>query len=222
MAELLTPYNTPLSQAQMEVNAPIIASYLLSKGWTMQAICGALGNWESECKLNPNDPQTDAAGFPSSASSRSGGFGFAQWTPCGSKILWYCEQKGLTPTQGDNNPAADLALQIEYHEYECTQGYQGTGSKTWFSNKGYSYTWEEYKQSTDDPAELARAYYWQYERSAAGTPGPRPAQAVAWYEFLTGIDLPDVPTPGPGATRSGLRALDLILYTRRRYKGFVV
>lgn len=216
MASYLNPYNTPLGSEDMKTNAKFLASYLLAQGWTMHAICGALGNWESECKLNPNDPQTDASGFPSSSSSRAGGFGLAQWTPCGGKILTYCENKGLTPTASDDNPAGTIEIQIEYHEWECINGYNG--GKTWYSNHGYSYSWADYKASTDDPSELATAYYWQYERSASGSPGTRPAQATAWYEYLTGIDLPDV-----GPVLSGKMSLmDLILYTKRGRKMIVV
>ena len=42
------------------------------------------------------------------------------------------------------------------------------------------------KRSTDNVATLATAYYWQYERSAAGAVGSRPQQAIAWYNYLSG------------------------------------
>lgn len=223
MAEYLTPYNRGLTRDEMEINARYFAAYLLGKGWTLQAICGALGNWESECKLNPNDPQNDANGFPTSSSSRSGGYGLAQWTPCSNKILWWCEQKGITPTRSDDSPAGSFEMQIEYHEYECKYGLKGSGDKTWYSNHGYSYSWEEYKTSTDDPAVLANAYYWQYERSAALDPATRPNQAIAWYNFLSGSDLPDVPGGGGSVTLPGKMSLNqLLLYTKRRPRRCVV
>ena len=32
----------------------------------------------------------------------------------------------------------------------------------------------------------ATAYYWQYERSAANSPGSRPSNARKWYNYLSG------------------------------------
>lgn len=223
MAGYVNPYNTPLGEDDMKTNASFLASYLLAQGWTMQAICGALGNWQSECTLNTNDPQF-ASHYPNGGRVNAegepddGGFGLPQWTPYTNKIHWYCQQKGITPTASDDNPAADYQLQIEYHEYECKYGLKGTGAATWYSNHGYSYTWEEYKKSTDDPGELARAYYWQYERSYAANPATRPNQAIAWYEYLTGITLPDV---GP-VLAGKMKLLDLILMSKRGRKMIVV
>ena len=70
------PYKKVLSQSQMEVNAVWLRNYLQNRGWSLNAIAAALGNWESECTLNPNRPQR--ADFPNSS---GGGFGLPQWTP---------------------------------------------------------------------------------------------------------------------------------------------
>lgn len=177
--EYLTPYRRYLNKSEQEVNASAFASYLLSQGWTLQAISAALGNWESECKLNPNYPQN--SGYPT---TQSGGFGLPQWTPWGSRYGAWLTENGIESLATDDNPAARVENQIAFHEYSCIYG-QGPGKADWYSNHGYSYTWSAFKKSTDDPRELANAYYWQYERSGAGDPGTRPEQAATWFEFLT-------------------------------------
>ena len=68
------------------------------------------------------------------------------------------------------------------HEYEGVNGYNGNA--TWYDNHGYSYTWEEWKHSTNDVEELATAYYYQYERSASGAPGDRPTYARKWWDYF--------------------------------------
>lgn len=204
MSTYYNPYNTPLTQSQMETNAIWLYERLSSSGWTLNAICGALGNWESECTLNPNDPQY-ASYYPSgNRPDGAGGFGLAQWTPYTTKLHWYCQRQGIVPSASDSNPAGTMEIQLAYHEYECTYGLQGdSGRKTWYSNNGYSYSWSAYKASNDDVEELAAAYYWQYERSAAGSTGSRPSQARKWYNFLKNYigggsnPDPDVPTPDP-------------------------
>lgn len=185
-----TPYNRSLTQSEMEENALIIAQMLRASGWTLEAIAGALGNFQSECTLNPNDPER-ATGFPTSSESRTHGFGLPQWTPWYNRYGAWCNNNGIGISATDANPAGKIAPQLAYLEYECVYGYNG--GKTWYSNHGYTYTWTEYKTSNDPPETLATAFYWQYERSAAADPGNRPAQARAWYTFLGDHALADIP-----------------------------
>lgn len=173
------PYRKALSSAQMQTNAVWLRNYLQTQGWTLNAIAGALGNWQSECTLNPNRPQR--AGWPSDS---GGGFGLAQWTGWYKKYGKWCISQNIGFSASDNNPAGRMEPQIAYHEYECTHGLNG--GKTWYNNRGYHYTWDQWKHSYDSPDVLATAYYWQYERSAANSPGSRPGNAVAWYNFLSG------------------------------------
>ena len=180
------PYNRGIIVDQEQENARILWGILQSMGWTLEAACGALGNWESECNLNTNDPQF-ASGFPTSETSRDGGFGLAQWTACGDKILWYAQQQGVAVTPTDDNPAADPRFQLTYHEWECVNGLQGTGRKTWYEYNQYYLPWADYKRSTKSPEDLAVIYYWSYERSGAMDPGSRPAQARKWYDYLSAV-----------------------------------
>ena len=173
------PYKKALSTAQMQTNAVYFRNYLQNQGWSLNAIAAVLGNWQSECTLNPNRPQKST--FPSTT---GGGFGLPQWTPWGKKYGAWCRQNNIAIMARDDNPSGEFEPQIAYHEYECTNGYNG--GRTWFNNHGYHYTWSQFKVSTDAPETLAAAYYWQYERSAAHDPGTRPSQARSWYTYLSG------------------------------------
>lgn len=185
-----SPYNRSLTQSEMEENAVIIARMLRASGWTLEAIAGALGNFEAECTLNPNDPES-STGFPTSSASRSHGFGLPQWTPWYNRYGAWCNANGIAISATDENPAGKITPQLAYLEYECVHGYNG--GKTWYNNHGYSYTWTQYKMSTDSPETLAKAFYWQYERSGANDPTTRPAKARAWYTFLGGQSLTSLP-----------------------------
>lgn len=161
---------------QGAINATWFAWWLSGLGWSKNAICAALGNWEVETLLNPNYPQN--AQFPA---TRTGGFGMPHWTPWYDKIgAWALNQYGLTATNTDDNPLADFVLQMEYHYYDATRSGGG-----WLNRGGYSYSFKEWTKSHDDPETLADAYYWQYERSAAGGSGNRPDRARKWFDYFT-------------------------------------
>ena len=173
-------YNVAAHESDAIRNCRYFAWFLLRQPyrWSLNAICAALGNWEVETLLNPNYPQS--ANFPT---AQSGGFGMPQWTPWYDKYgMWVRINYGLVASATDDNPLADFALQMEYHEHECVNGYNGR--KTWYNNKGYSYSWENWKHSTDDVKTLASAYYYQYERSGAGAPGTRPEKAKKWWDYF--------------------------------------
>lgn len=173
-------YNVAANKADAIQNCRYFAWFLLRNPykWSLNAICAALGNWEVETLLNPNYPQS--ADFPT---EQGGGFGMPHWTPWYDKYgMWVRINYGLVASATDDNPLADFALQMDYHEYECVNGYNG--GKTWYNNGGYSYSWEDWKKSTDDVETLASAYYYQYERSGAGDPGTRPEKAKKWWYYF--------------------------------------
>ena len=45
--------NMYLERSQMKDNAQYIADYLISNGWTQNAVAGILGNMERESTMNP-------------------------------------------------------------------------------------------------------------------------------------------------------------------------
>lgn len=198
----ITTYNKNLTNDEMKQNATYFKGVMQSRGWSINAIAAAFGNWQSECRLNTNNPEK--SGYPS---YHGGGFGLPQWTPWYRKYGRWCEENNIQNVANDNNPAADINKQLDYHDYECKYGDvhnpDKPGGATWYSYKRgdirYSYSWSGFKVATDDVAYMARAYYWQYERSNGGTDESadrRAKQAVEWYKYLTGSSPgPDPPTP---------------------------
>ena len=65
-------------------NAKEIYNFFISKGWTVNAICGMLGNmhWESDGL----EPDINEMG--------GGGYGLVQWTP-GTKLKSWAEGRNL-------------------------------------------------------------------------------------------------------------------------------
>lgn len=197
------PYHTPfgkgLTQSQMEDNATYFANIMRNRGWSDNAIAAVFGNWQSECKLNTNYPEKKRNQVEQYPVAKSPGFGLPQWTPWYYKYGKWCEANNIQNVASDDNPAADIIHQLDYHDYECINGYITAGgehSPTWLNRQGYNYTWENFKKSTDSVNELAQAYYWQYERSDAQSVGKRGEQAIKWYNFLQGVS-PDPNPPAP-------------------------
>lgn len=63
-------------------NARIIASTLCAEGWTINAVCGMLGNMWCESHVNPGIWQGCIEG------NLGGGFGLVQWTPATKYFNW--------------------------------------------------------------------------------------------------------------------------------------
>lgn len=158
-----------------------------ANGWTLNAIAGWLGNVEAECGMNPGLYEGRKIGD-------SNGFGLVQWTP-GTKLRNWLAEEGLTPDYDPRN-------QIWRMAWEMQNGEQ------WYGVSGYgNMTFYEFSQSTKDPGYLAEAFYFSYERSAAGQAGTRPDKAEKWYKYL----LENPPQSGKVKSRS-----NLIYYMKRR------
>ena len=191
MPHYYKPFNTALSSDEMKVNARFIWNYLGSRGWSLDAVCGMLGNFEAESTINPNrveNSQKDR--WPNWGNY---GFGVAQWTPWYTKQKsdgsWYdaanyhgsnnptygywAEQNGYTVSTDGSGTIGNFEPQLEYINANL-----GTGSgKTWVQN---------YKKTNVGPEQAAKDFYVYYEKSQAGTWGTRPDKAVKWYEYLSG------------------------------------
>lgn len=172
-----------LSQSQMEVNATYIYSYLLDKGWTVNAIAGLLGNMQHESALNPGRWEGNDVG--------SGpGYGLVQWTPFSKYTNWCSEQGYSDPSEMDNN-LARIIWEIENHVQ-------------YYATDDYPESFLQFTLSEQTPYYLACAFAFNYERSWValyGTPAEKEAlrqkrggSANDWYEYLTG-ETPTPPTP---------------------------
>jgi hypothetical protein len=154
--------NRYLNMDEMTVNAQYILDYLLPLGWTKNAICGMLGNMQTESTINPAIWQ----GLDSS--NTSGGFGLVQWTPS-TKYTDWCTSQGLVYTEMDSNLKRIL--------YEVDNNIQWINSNMTFT---------EFTQSTDTPYNLAMNFLSSYERPANPDQPNRGTQAENWFNTLTG------------------------------------
>lgn len=183
--------NRFLTQAEMENNARYIWNYLGSRGWSINAVAGMLGNMQTESTINPGIWENLNEG------NTSGGFGLVQWTPA-TKLIGWANTQHIDYTEMDT--------QLERIEYELANNIQ------YYPTSSYPETFAEFKVSTKDPYYLGMAFLANYERPAVANQPKRGTQAQKWYEFLSAL-------PAPGATktkRKGLPLWMMLMATRRR------
>lgn len=158
-----------LNQQQMEVNASYICKFLLDKGWTKNAIAGILGNMQAESTLNPGRWQSD------NVNNYSAGYGLVQWTPSTNYTRWLSNKYGLAadPSEMDHN--------LERIIYELENNEQ------WIATDEYDFSFEEFSKSSQAPEYLAVAFLKNYERAGVEVIEDRKANAIKWYEYITGI-----------------------------------
>lgn len=164
--------NAFLTKDEQTVNATYILNYLLGYGWTKQAVCGMLGNMETESTINPGIWQGLSSG------NMSGGFGIVQWTPATKYIDW---------ANARNLPYQEMDSNLQRILYEVENGIQYYSS---------SRTFKEFTQSTDTAYNLAMDFLAHYERPADPSQPARGDQANYWYTTLTGEPIP--PSGGGG------------------------
>lgn len=183
--------NRYLSRIEMETNAWYIWNYLGSRGWSINAVAGMLGNMQTESTINPGIWENLDEG------NTSGGYGLVQWTPATKYINW-CDGQHLV--------ASEMDSALKRIEYELANGIQ------YYPTDSYPETFEEFKTSTKDPYYLGMAFLANYERPAVPNQTKRGKQAKEWYEFLAAL-------PAPGGTKVKRKSLPLwmmVMATRRR------
>lgn len=157
--------NAYLTLEEMTVNAQYILNDLLGKGWTKEAVCGMLGNMETESTINPGIWQGLAEG------NMSMGFGLVQWTPA-SKYTDWADAEGYV--------WGDIVGQLTRIQYEIDNEIQ------WIATSEYPMSFSEFKASTQTPEYLADAFLKCYERPANQNQPERGTQARYWYDNLEG------------------------------------
>lgn len=179
LAWIIPESTRPLSTEEMQNNAKCVWGYLHSKGWSLQAVCGMLGNMQSESTINPNRWETDTP-YPQPVDTR--GFGLIQWTP------WTI----MTEYLGDAKISDYGNLECEYLDFE-----RKTNPGVCWIDQGYGLTYDQYAQSTIDAGELALIYLANRERPADPYQPIRATQAREWFTYLSGWD-PIVPDGASG------------------------
>lgn len=162
--------NSELTDYEMKVNASYIYNYLISRGWTKNAICGMLGNMELESKINPG-------AWQDYNTNNRGGFGIVQWTANADTnyenlMIRWANDNGLDPTL--------LDVQLQRIIYEEANGLQYYGVVEPFS-------FSDFKVSTMTAHKLARAFAKNYERPGDQSDAAldtRGNYATKWYNYL--------------------------------------
>ncbi len=156
--------NSYLTLSQMTVNAQYILNYLLDKGWTKNAVCGMLGNMQTESTINPGIWQS------LNENNMSGGFGLVQWTPATNYINW---------AQNNNLTVADMDSELQRILYEVSAGLQ------FYATSTYNMSFTQFTHSTESAYYLACVFLHNYERPAnASQDQTRGNQATYWYNTL--------------------------------------
>lgn len=174
-------------------NCTEIKNFLVKYGWTINAICGLIGNIEAESSYNPLIWQDNDIGVPNIATN---GYGLVQFTPAKNYILSEYAQKlpDYAPQFYSNNGvlisgnARDGIAQLEYIDIQ--PGYYPTAE--------YPETYDEYRKSTSGAKYLARAWMYNYERPGdyETSIGQRQEAASYWYEYFTGEMPPETGSMG--------------------------
>lgn len=180
-------------------NVDIIAGYFLNKGWTLEAVCGMLGNMELEAFFNPAQWQI---GHPieDPREYNDTGFGLVQWTPWQKYTSW-CEQNGY---DWRNN----YDYELDRIQYEMENGLQ------WEMRAGYDISFADYTQLEADLEYMTQAFFWCYEY---GTPmmEQRIANAYYWWNYLS--DNPP-PPPGPEPSPVSGNKMNIMFYLKSKSK----
>ena len=183
--------NSFLSTSEQTVNAQYILDFFIGKGWTKNAVCGMLGNMQSESSINFGIYE----GLDSSSSTN--GFGLTQWTP-NTKYFDWANSNGY----GSDHVNGELNRIL----YEVTNNLQ------WFGGVSGTMTFEQFTHSTDTPENLAYAWISTYEHPANPDQPIRQTQARYWYDNLTGSGSSGGGTGGGGTTpTSTQQTLSLLL-----------
>lgn len=192
MAIYYNELNVRYSGEKAQANAVFIRDYLLAKGWTLTAICGAMGNFDAETggSLNPNTYEN----WTVKPDIGNYGYGLAQWTPWLGKA-GYEDAESQRHYHGSNNPTFGrwcLDNGRDKATMEAQLDYLDAGLGGYKSTSTFPESFEDFKTSSASANYLAKEFYVNYERSAAGNYGDRPDRADEWYDFLSGGDAPPV------------------------------
>lgn len=185
--------NSYLNEADMANNATYIWQWLGSRGWTLNAVAGLLGNCESESTINPGLWQGRNEGAVNL------GLGLTQWTPA-SKLIAWCNERGYSYTDMDSQL---MRLIWELESPDADQYYK---------TSTYPETFAEFVTSTKDPYYLACAFCKNYERPKDPDLNERGTQAEKWFTYLSGIPI----TPGGWRPKARLPLWLLVTASRRR------
>lgn len=162
--------NGSLSADEREANARYIFKAFTEAGWTLETICGMLGNMQHESGLNPGRWQGGVI-------ADNKGYGLVQWTPS-TNFLGWAKVNGVDELM--DGQIARILWELE-------------NGKQYYKKTEYPLTFREFSQSTQSAGYLAKAFGVNYERSSAILAGgdkketslnARAEKADYWYTFF--------------------------------------
>lgn len=186
-----------LTIEQMQLNAQYIYKYLLSKGWTINAICGMLGNIQAESSINPGRWQND------DVNNYEGGYGLVQWTPATKYSQWVYS---TFVTSGDMSMMDYNLARIIYEVENDLQ---------WIRRTDYDISFAEFTKSTASVEYLSKAFLLCYERPADQSEAVQTFRASlgqAWYTYITGNPNISPPTPNEPTKTNKKKKYNFILF----------
>lgn len=172
-----TTSTASLTETQRQTNAKYIFNFLKSKGFTAQAACAVLGNFEQESGLNP--------GIWQSNSNTSKGYGIAQWTQAKDTFLQWAVDVGLITSitaaninsVSNSQPQKLMDAELSYFIWTLDMA-GGIYIPT------TSMTLSQFKQSTQSAANLSKIFCDDYERAGDPQYSQRANYATKWYNYL--------------------------------------
>ena len=174
-----------LNKQQQEANAEYIYNYLSNEGWSINAICGLLGNIQQESQMNPGAWQI---GFENNKSSSNCGYGLIQFTPAEDFLPKIGFSIDNIDEYAERKPGELIDLQLKYLISSCQPD-----QYVWLSEMGvniygspYEMAFDEFITSSNNPGELALVFHGHYERSADDefTQNNRVEYANYWYNYF--------------------------------------
>lgn len=215
-----------LSGAPYEHNAQQVYNLMTGFGWTPNAVCGLMGNVQSESRFNPGAWE----GYKNhNAGYLNFGIGIVQWSNPNYKLTDTLYEKG----------GESLLTQMYSLYTQCLMlSWMSTGAVAsgWRTTSKYPLSFGEFSRSTLNPGYLGEVFAYNYERSRSITGGNGPAaqkealaqrnaRSIAWwikYNPTTppdpeSPDVPDVPAePDPIIPPEKTVPIWLLLASRKR------
>lgn len=164
------PCNMALHVREMWPCCPLKPAICRAKGWTKNAVCGMLGNMQSESTISPGRWQDGDAG------NMNLGVGLTQWTKA-TKLYDWAAKNNLYPL--------DMDTQLKRILFEVTTTDPNEIQYTPKSPQ-YPLTFQQFTKSTQTPYDLACAFLHCYEKPKnSQQDATRGAQATEWFNALS-------------------------------------
>ena len=159
----------PLNEEEALNNCRVFWAYFKAKGWSINAVCGILGNAWYESTVNPNRWQGDD---PWHQPPDQWGFGLVQWTPYTKIISWLEQQVGLNDVS-------------KFGQAECDRiQWEMENNQQWIATATYPESFREYSTTTKDPYTCAIEFLANYERPFDPNQPERGTKAQELYDYL--------------------------------------